>query len=246
VKDAHLWYQANYDAEFTCLNEVSIGEFKGDFEKYKFDSEYEKTNPFPIKWICDPHRIVDLHLKSENKACIAYFFLEDQHSTQLIHDLEQVVPINCEIHVFSPKWDINEFTDGLHVNGKPNQTFHPYGLESSKTHNPRQNYLTISEIVSYLEHSGRNIDILSINCNGCEWDVYNDILDADKNKITFTQILIELHNAPRHAPDLFMEMRRKGYVIFHKEGNSMGKNQEYSFLRYVLSYNSNTSLPFVT
>ena len=89
----------------------------------------------------------------------------------------------------------------------------------------------MAEIVHHLGHTDRTVDILSINCDGCEWDVYEDILDTEKNRIVFTQILVELHNAPRQAPDFFLEMRRKGYVIFHKEANSMGKNQEYSFLR---------------
>ena len=110
---------------------------------------------------------------------------------------------------------------------------HPWGLEGkSSKHLGRTDHLTLQETLVELGHVGRRIDVMSIDCDGCEWEVYGDILEADA---FISQLVLELHGAPYQVNDFFLEMKRHGYVTFHKESNTMenggGRNQAYSFLR---------------
>ena len=84
-----------------------------------------------------------------------------------------------------------------------------------------------------LGHVGHTIDVLSIDCEGCEWTSYRDILESSDSVIT--QILMELHGAPYVINDFFLEMKRHSYVVFHKESNTVeqggGQICSYSFIR---------------
>ncbi len=285
-----IFYQDNYDAEFTCLNEVQLG-----LAHVEIPDERLQT---PI-WICDPQRILTVSQErsrgkhkgifkgmnlSKNKqknedGCLVYAFGNTSTNPQkFFHDLRSELkkggesglmevddashpttrrkmnpgnesdvnadtstdsstlstPVihSCEIHAFSPSWDAlqqvgvtKESIDQLGV------ITHSWGIESkSNAHLGRRDHLTFQETLEQLGHhddaTRTTIDILSIDCDdGCEWHVYNDILESG---IFISQILIVLRGAPYQVNDFFLEMKRHGYVIFHKDSHHAATSGEDS------------------
>mmetsp|Transcript_6296 Transcript_6296/g.7980 ORF Transcript_6296/g.7980 Transcript_6296/m.7980 type:complete len:355 (-) Transcript_6296:25-1089(-) len=228
--EAHIFYQNNYDIEFTCPHEMQIGTHEmNKLEKHRIDMA-------PPQWVCDPHRIIPMSRRrkeQENEnGCLVYIFVEEEDSRRFIQHLDIVLMQQCEIHVFSPYLYKLMLMKKESLGGKI--SIHPWGLEgTSDMKNGRRDYLTLHETLIELDHVGHSIDILSIDCEGCEWSIYKDLFN--NSDMIVTQFLIEIHKAPYQVNDFFVDMRRNGYVIVHKESNivdgKVGQHQAYSFLR---------------
>lgn len=110
---------------------------------------------------------------------------------------------------------------------------------------------SISTIIETLGHQNRTIDILKIDIEGGEYDLFTtDFFDQIRrfNNYGIRQIQIELHPCPNYkrgvraatddgiqkVRDLFNVFAHEGYVIFHKEPNIIHINNgnyiEYAFL----------------
>eukprot|EP00277_Geminigera_cryophila_P042034 CAMPEP_0173102072 /NCGR_PEP_ID=MMETSP1102-20130122/37302_1 /TAXON_ID=49646 /ORGANISM="Geminigera sp., Strain Caron Lab Isolate" /LENGTH=123 /DNA_ID=CAMNT_0013996077 /DNA_START=682 /DNA_END=1053 /DNA_ORIENTATION=+ len=120
------------------------------------------------------------------------------------------------------------------VRGKPEFVkYHPKGLGASN----QGDVLTMESLLGSAGLSGLEIDILKIDCEGCEYNVYKEL-----TKGFLRQILIEIHmGAPTPLPvnQLFKHMQASGYVIFHKEPNTLGCSGnciEYAFLKLNLPH----------
>lgn len=228
------WYKHNFDPNFSCLHEQRVSNFNGRGDGGK--------------WVCDPHRIGD-HVKRRMKAglngcriySVDYTLVKDDYRRNRLQmktakfesAIEQAIGggTECEIHVFDPFWE----EDGVDFHRKEasNLYFHPWGLKGSgetDTTGRQGVYKTFQETMELLDHRGV-IDILSLDCAGCEWTTFQDWLDAP---INIGQVLVEVHGSPQdYAIPFFEAMQEKGYVTFHKE-NSLSKDgccYEYSFLR---------------
>ncbi len=230
IHNAHLFYRDNYDAEFTCLNEMQLG------VTHFHNHSYHQTP----KWLCDPDRILSSsqeRVRLGGNGCLAYIFDEGMRNpSQFWKDIYDELGTGCEIHVFSHDWNkerldyLNEISDG---NQGPLFVTHAWGIEAaSHSHLGRKNYLTIQETLEELGHVGHTVDVLSLDCDGCEWSLYPDVLHSN---LLFTQILVELHGAPYQVNDFFLEMKQHGYVAFHRETDMIdkggGQNYAYSFIR---------------
>ena len=186
------------------------------------------------KWICDPDRIVTSsreRKRSGGNGCLIYAIDDGAgNPIKFLKDLRDEVGEACEIHAFAPQWNAKRiqhlFDDGAGA------FLHNWGLEGkSDSHLGRKNYLTFQETLVQLGHVGHTIDVVSVDCNdGCEWSTYKEILGSDS---FITQILIDLHGAPYQVNDFFLEMRRSGYVAFHKESNTVdnGQSMVFSFIQ---------------
>jgi hypothetical protein len=105
--------------------------------------------------------------------------------------------------------------------------------------------------VETLGHQHRPIDILKIDIEGGEYDLFtSDFFEEVKkaNSFGIRQIQIELHPCPNYkrgvraatddgikrVRDLFDTFAKHGYVIFHKEPNTIHINNgnfiEYAFV----------------
>lgn len=139
----------------------------------------------------------------------------------------------CEIHTFDPT--IGEQPSNLPAG---NIHFHPWGLAAQDNGTSK----TLPTIVKELDHTGREIDILKIDCEGCEWDTYTGWFDGST---TIRQIQIELHGGteeepPTSAQSFMLFLKSKVYVIFHKEAKILGCAGaciEYAFLLLDLEKN---------
>lgn len=177
----------------------------------------------------------------------------------------------CEIHTFDPftsapqeGFAISSYFQQiqLHQWGIADKDFvtEPLDRWSKKSMTMK----SLASIVKELNHEGRTIDILKIDIDGLELDMLNqhsfwDDVDALGTKVS--QLLLEVHfqgidketfrfrdkagnKGHISGPQVDALMRfltEKGFVIFHKEVNLVGKPSndacEYSFLRLNIDCN---------
>ena len=118
--------------------------------------------------------------------------------------------------------------------------FHAWGIQSSygepvpiteKTQGLR--FLSFPESMELLGLTGRRIDILKIDCEGCELTTHKDLLSQD-----IGQILVEVHELHGTTEPFFQDMHDAGYVTFHKEPNLYTNGQciEIAYLKLSKEY----------
>lgn len=97
--------------------------------------------------------------------------------------------------------------------------------------------MQIDDIRDLLSHKDRTIDILKIDCENCEWELemfFAEDFQSREEKSWPRVLLLELHKSPARANTIFENLMKVGYVIYHKEPNTMGCKGdciEYSFLK---------------
>jgi len=91
---------------------------------------------------------------------------------------------------------------------------------------------SLTEIIETLGHQDRTIDILKIDCEGCEFEALTPLF-VSNTLINVRQILIEIHADIQKSYDLLKAMADHGFVIFHKEANlpSKGTCIEFGLIR---------------
>jgi len=243
--DERKWWEQNWLPNFSCDNKMFIGG----------------------KWICEPSRIIDLADEHRDvigrkkkrqrgrKECLIYVsggndvefghqfssFVEARMAE--LHKDEPGVDLSiCEIHIF------NHFIDpallanmvqqgkGIHI--------HPFGFRPENKESmgvagdgSATAFKTFKETVKELGHTGKTLSILAIDCEGCEWDIYKEVLSSDV--MTVQQVLFQMHGTPFIANRFFVAMHNAGYAIFHREEVGVSV-YDYSFLKLAPSYFGST------
>ena len=201
----NYFWQENYDPEFTCPFEEKFGGL-GDGGK----------------WVCDHHRI-------SKTDCLVYSIGSHGDFT-FETDVFNKISKSCEIHTFDRDDHFNN-KNFPELAKKAGVEFHHTMLGE-----PTKKYLNakrFKKIIPDLKHEGRTIDLLKIDCEGCEWDQYLQwIEDFKETGVTVRQILIEVHDSPLPmVADFFTKMLEYGFVIFHKEANFLNANcVEFGFV----------------
>jgi hypothetical protein len=223
--DARKFYQQNYPAEFTCPHEERIGGMKGGGGK----------------WVCSPKSIAIAsadRMKNDGNGCLIYTSSADFSGFQFETGLLDI--LDCEIHVFQPN-DLD--LDLLHGDIPPNIHIHPWGFKASSSKGGDPKLKSVQETVMTLGHEGYTVDLLSLDCEGCEFDILEDVLVKGGSSLSntfkfytppvFMQMLIQVHGVPPASHQFFKQIQNSGYVIFHKSpGNEgTGKEQDYGFLK---------------
>uniref|UniRef100_A0A7S4M9I2 Methyltransferase domain-containing protein n=1 Tax=Odontella aurita TaxID=265563 RepID=A0A7S4M9I2_9STRA len=228
--DPARWYRDNWDPDFTCPGERRVGG-GGDSGK----------------WVCDPHRIrsrADRRNKDGGGGCLVYSIGLPPEAMErtggdfnLAFERSLMDELNggCEVHVFDHRLSTSENYQGIHESGI---ILHPWSVEGELDRGKgRRTHLTFAETVRKLGHGGMTLDVLKVDCEGCEWTQYQDWFDESSSKSSsvaaIDQLLIELHGAPNSDNAFFEWIRSKGYVIFHKELDAQygGMSVEYGFFR---------------
>ena len=158
----------------------------------------------------------------------------------------------------------------MHINDTilRNIHYHAWGLQSSRVvlvDNKKKKYkwqlesqyMNLYEMIQQLGHEHRRIDLLKIDCEGCEWTTYHDWLmvtpphntsplaslptQTPRVLVDIRQILMETHSVPTSTdggPQVFFNsMLQQHYVLFSKEANThpgarpFGLFYEWSWLK---------------
>jgi hypothetical protein len=214
ITDLPLWMLNNVDPIFTCPHIRRVGG-KGDGPK----------------WTCDPHRLANLG--AATGSCLIYsvgssgdYRFEDGLVDIIKQTLNRTKNDVCEIHVFDPEPSYVRPNDIINNN----IYYHPWGLVSS--YRPSANYITgnytfksFQETQQVLGHNNRTINLFKIDCEGCEFNSYQDWITTG----TIQQLLVEVH--PHMVPMLNWNhitvgqffhdvVNEHGYVPFSKEANT--------------------------
>jgi len=227
-------YMDLYEPEAVCFMDERFGLTKiwkdSLKERYGREQRYDAFGDGP-KFVCGIDLISSSASKSKDEKCLVY----SVGSANAV-DFEMAVHkfIGCETHTFDPT--IEKFV------GDEYATFHRWGLglDGAKMKNyPMKSFETI---INDLGHQNRTIDILKIDCEGCEFTTMPPLLDliiAGKMKVN--QIQIEVHpkeikeaNADavvKMIATFFKKLDEAKFRIFHKERNHWGCDG-YNCLEY--------------
>ena len=184
------------------------------------------------RFLCDVHRIPDIvrddmapplsvnrRVRSPGSRCLVYSF---GHHDELSMEegIQQIVGNTaCDVHVFDPtptRLQLSYYREHNFQN-------HEWGLVGSSSSAKKKKrggnkvYKTLGKTMQELGHEGRVIDVLTINCNGCEWDMVPDLLGLG-NRIV--QLVVKTHNLadpPMATYDFFTKLYHNGYVLLHKD-----------------------------
>jgi Methyltransferase domain len=224
------WYQNNWEPDFSCPHEKFLGPIRDGH-----------------KWVCDPHR-----LERQGPDCLVYSFGSNGN-----FDFEQAVlevAPQCELHVFDPgHYEYKMKQNAVLKNA--NAHYHTFGLKASyATDNSRLDepnrlppgaFQPFPEIIQQLGHQGRTVSIFKIDIEKGEWTTFRDW--AMNVNVTWQQILVEVHGAPRIANDFFATQHQSGsYAMFHKEPNIQfagGDCVEFGFIKMRPSFFQNDTMP---
>lgn len=218
-KDANKFYQHNFPQEFTCPHEERIGGTKSQGSM----------------WLCNPRSILNvgkMRSKNNGNGCTAYVSLANINNFQFEKDLLGNLP-DCALHVFSPVIPHVDIPDGV--------IFHQWGFKgSSDALNTDPNYKTIYDTIKSLKHELYTIDVLAIDCQGCEHDLVHDLVAGDqyKDAPVFMQILVQIHDVDSN---FFHTLQNHGYVSFHKSPSAESNSDyDYGFLKLSPEFFVNT------
>ena len=184
------------------------------------------------KWICDPHLLF-----SGDKPCLVYS-IGSNNNFLFEESIHAMSSGRCEIHTFDP---------GSKISKKPTYVnYHQWGISSTTSESMK----TLADTIEFLGHAHKTVDIMKMDCEGCEWATFEGWFKHLKNFPT--QILLEMHKgttgtAPVPADQLLQHMRDNNYVIFQKEPNTLqtvakGECIEYSFLHLAPAFFTESSI----
>ena len=164
------------------------------------------------KWICDP----DCLLVARN---CTVFSIGSNNQWDFENAME---PYGCRIHTFDHT--VAAPATPAHV------TFHPYGAAGQSA---GPSLKSLPDMYALAGVTGR-IDVLKIDCEGCEYAVFRDPATLAFIKRHVKQILVEIHFTTTAATEaLAQALTDAGFRAFSKEPNiqySDGSCIEYALL----------------
>lgn len=155
------------------------------------------------KWVCDIEEI-------KRPSCLVYSIGSNKDASFESGIAQRIT--GCEIHTFDHT--IGPWFERPVIR---NWTFHFYGVGIGKK------LKTLLKVVKLLGHENRTIDILKIDCENCEWDLFYPLLnECGSSSILqrIKQLNIELHGQPPY--NLIQKFAECGFALFYKEANIVG------------------------
>jgi len=188
-RNPHRWYWHHYEQEWSCREE-RIGDI----------------GPAG-KWVCD----IDLLRAQRSRAssgqpCLVYTIgFNGSYSFETA--LHERLP-ECKMVVL----DASEQSQV--ANAPPFVLHKPWEVARGQLPPNSSRVYPLQTVMQKLHHGGMEIDVLRIELYGHEYDLFAKL--AAENFMPFRQILLKLHD-PKQNSMLFLQLRRFGFVVAHKE-----------------------------
>lgn len=195
-----------FEQEWICATDIRVGAWFSDGGKF----------------------VCGLQLLSSLRHCIVYSIGSAGYDE---FELELANTTMCEVHTFDPTMDVGKMKARANIG---RYTYHDIGL--SQTNSLDGRYLTLDSIMHKLSHNQRHINVLKIDCEGCELEALPHIFSLVRSgAVVIDQILVEIHGTDYgRIKNIFENADAAKYVISHKERNHWGcggiKCVEYAFL----------------
>lgn len=235
--DPHSWPDLTkfdaFEPEAVCFDEERFGSKNG--------KRHHSWGDGP-KFVCGVDRLVE---KAQNTNDCLIYSVGSNNNVDFEKSCSSTFgKHNCEIHTFDPTVPPNRYV------GTAYSTFHDWGFGQDGQHANRSikgrgnfnfTLMSLETVMKKLGHQGRTIDILKIDCEGCEYVAVTQAFEAIANgTVGINQIQVEVHAAGDHAhwkEDLiafFNAADGANMRVFHKERNHWGcqgkECVEYAFV----------------
>ena len=162
-------------------------------------------------WVCGPNRFF------ADRTCLVYAIGSNGDFSFETAVREH---LGCEIHTFDPTG--NSASIAKKASEAAGVNFHALGLAAAA----EGAHLPLRDIVEQLGHQHRMIDLVKIDCEGCEHTALDGVW-ADLRQGLYgvgqIQIQIQVHRArPARVARLFDAAEAAGFRLFHKEPSHSG------------------------
>jgi hypothetical protein len=160
----------------------------------------------------------------KGKDCLVYS-IGSNYDTSFETSMRKVT--QCEMHTFDPTIDPTLLNA---VAAQHNFTVHDWGLGATEGPLAHERHngtvMPFPNVLKRLGHENKTIDILKIDCEGCEFTAMQPLFDGCQAKhFGVGQLQVELHGTDFKQIRAFFEAAdRCGLMIFHKERNHWGCN----------------------
>lgn len=178
------------------------------------------------KWVCGLSHLQQLKIMGIRK-CVIYSYGVSFDST---FEAELHNRAGCEVHAFDP-------TVGGIAGRSNGIAFHKHGLASSS--GKTKDFMMVESLQDAMHRLGHAyVDILKVDVEGAEWEVFAKLLSDMPRFPLFGQLLIELHHKDMHSTHNFFRMlESKGFMSISRELNlqpciagGLPFASEYSFI----------------
>jgi len=208
-----------------------------------FKSERLLFDPFEATYTCPSLRRVTAFGDGGKFVCGEPFYFQSRRC--LVYSVgvggdstfEKAVASNfrCQVFAFDPSGDTDEYRALTESTGA---TFHPWGLGPAaaepynNTHTRVVNDVVgLEDMQKRLGHAGRTIDILKVDCEGCEYAALGEVwagIAAAKTRVG--QVQVELHINRTESAEVNLDRIARffdaaddaDFMVFHKERNQWG------------------------
>ena len=239
-------FYEQYKPEFSCPNEKLVGDDAG--RNSAGGSAWFICNPqgmpgaYKARPVTKRQKGGLLGVRNAKQGCLIYTSKRTStlgFETALMSSFQG--SDTCDIHVFAP----GEISDTSRNNANTQSSVYldNWGLKgSSVPTNPGSGrFKTFQETVKELGHTDRDIDLLVLDCVGCEWDVMKDLFPPSGYGLSSSstaeaqgvgdimQIVLNLYEKPDNANELFQAMKLNNYAIFHKEEPAPTEENQFGF-----------------
>ena len=165
------------------------------------------------KWVCGPNMLL------QSKSCVVYSF---GCNGEVSFEEALLSTTQCEVHTFDHT--LSEPAQAS-VRGVPGLHFHNVGLGVRQTSQEGQSpLLSLEHLMESLKHNW--VDILKIDVEDAEWEIFKDFYSSGNASLPVTQLLIELHTSNpadgsmlQKIMDFFQRLLDDDYRIFSVEPN---------------------------
>ena len=172
------------------------------------------------KWVCHPNQI-----RGRGSSCLVYSIGSDGEFSFEV-GVHANISKSCEIHTFDRN-PIERYLDPTYNPGYPHERNPPYvqyhvatvGAPPAKP---------LEKLVNELGHAGRQIDILKIDCEGCEWALFRSLFGG---AASIQRVMIEVHGHGRKGEtraSLYSFFREHGYKMYRADDD--GRNWDVAFV----------------
>jgi hypothetical protein len=191
-----------FEATYSCLEDDRVGTLFGDGGKF----------------VCGEATHFRRH------GCLVYSVGSAGDAS---FEKDVIARFGCEVHSFDPSGDTAQMEVDVSQSGS---VFHAWGVGASgadftnEVDHKTTPLLSVHDIMERLGHAERHIDILKIDCEGCEYKALAAVWPQVRaGRVSIGQIQVEMHGTDfAQAREFFDGAEAAGYMIFHKERNHWG------------------------
>ena len=221
------------EAKMRVLNQMELSRAE-NLSSWNGEHAHDIYEP---EWVCDSLKGVDAEVVTRDVRTQFVCSLDNIPRRQacLVYSIGSASGLEFEagVHAQAPNCEIHVFDEGVDFAQRVlpssfqliNVQFHRLNIETKLGDDKSANLSkTVEEVMHQHNHTRRALDIVKIDCLGCEYTLvpYLAGMVVD-GLVEIGQIHVEVHGTDAiKLRALFQSLREAGFIIFHKQTNLQG------------------------